>query len=119
MEERLRFINRVNVAAFFVVLLLTLPFTSLAISIGAALGAGIIALNFIALQAIFSRMLAGDGKIKGAFLGLYVLKFIVLLLAVGLILFYLPVNKLAFVCGTLILLVSLSALALKSVFQGS
>ena len=75
MEDKLKFINRVNLLVFATLLLLALPFLSLNVYFGLILGAGIIVLNFFALQAIVRRMFAAQGGLKKSVLGLYVLKF--------------------------------------------
>lgn len=117
LEKKLTFVNRVHLVAFLLICGLALPFASLRVSLGAIVGAGIVMLNFFALSFILRRLFRPEGKLAMLYLGVYLLKVALLFAAVGLALAYAPINRLAFLLGTMIFLLSFGALALHTTFS--
>ncbi len=119
MEENLRFVNRVQLAAFVLILGLALPFAPVRVWLGAVLGSGIVLLNFLALAFLLRRAFRAGGKLSGPVMGLYLLKIVLLFSAVGLCLAYAPIDRLAFLGGTMVFVLAMAALAVRKAVQGA
>ena len=112
MDRRLAAIERLNVILALLAVLVSLWFRRLDVFLGVATGAAIAVGNFRLLRGLLEGVLRSHGRRQGVLGGLLVAKMGALLLVIYLVLRYLPVNVVAFVCGISVVMASIFVVSL-------